>query len=239
LIELLVVIAIIALLAAILFPVFGRARENARRSSCQSNLKQMALGVTQYLQDFDERFPLYAGAASGVVSTPYGWGDAIQPYLKSEQIFQCPSELKPPPTTVPLAQQDGYTDYVYNAALSTNPMTASRDSVSSSLLANTSYTVMFLDGSEPGGATDYQKGNARMASRGSGGSANLATDANIRCNHFDGTDVAFADGHVKWYQGDTPTRSIKIWNANTPFATSGQNPTFHPYDTTGTFPAPL
>jgi prepilin-type N-terminal cleavage/methylation domain-containing protein len=57
LIELLVVIAIIAILAAILFPVFGRARENARRSSCQSNLKQIGLGILQYNQDFDERFP--------------------------------------------------------------------------------------------------------------------------------------------------------------------------------------
>lgn len=62
LIELLVVIAIIAILAAILFPVFARARENARRSSCQSNLKQLALGVHQYTQDFDEKMPLPAWA---------------------------------------------------------------------------------------------------------------------------------------------------------------------------------
>src|SRR6185436_12145569 len=68
LIELLVVIAIIAILAAILFPVFGRARENARRSSCQSNLKQIGLGVAQYLQDYDERLP------SGYVDTSGGGG---------------------------------------------------------------------------------------------------------------------------------------------------------------------
>ncbi|RYG63911.1 DUF1559 domain-containing protein, partial [bacterium] len=57
LIELLVVIAIIAILAAILFPVFGRARENARRSSCLSNMKQIGLGMMQYTQDYDEKFP--------------------------------------------------------------------------------------------------------------------------------------------------------------------------------------
>ena len=61
LIELLVVIAIIALLAAILFPVFARARENARRSSCGSNMKQMGLAVQQYSQDYDERFPRAGG----------------------------------------------------------------------------------------------------------------------------------------------------------------------------------
>lgn len=93
LIELLCVIAIIALLAAILFPVFGRARENARRSSCQSNLKQIGLGMLQYLQDYDEVLlaPAYGTTA---VSAPnyYRWQDAIQPYVKSIQLFNCPSE---------------------------------------------------------------------------------------------------------------------------------------------------
>ncbi|RYG68659.1 DUF1559 domain-containing protein [bacterium] len=94
LIELLVVIAIIAILAAILFPVFGRARENARRSSCQSNLKQIGLGLTQYSQDYDERMPrTWFGIdkdASGIGR--FKWMDAIYPYVKSEQIFNCPSD---------------------------------------------------------------------------------------------------------------------------------------------------
>ena len=85
LIELLVVIAIIAILAAILFPVFGRARENARRSSCQSNLKQIGLGVLQYAQDYDEKLPSLNTGGSGT------WRQIIQPYIKSAQLFKCPS----------------------------------------------------------------------------------------------------------------------------------------------------
>ena len=92
LIELLVVIAIIAILAAILFPVFARARENARRSSCQSNLKQIGLGILQYTQDYDEKYP--AGfMPTGGVNVP--WPVVIQPYIKSVQLFRCPSNTAP------------------------------------------------------------------------------------------------------------------------------------------------
>ena len=102
LIELLVVIAIIALLAAILFPVFGRARENARRSSCQSNRKQIGLGVLQYVQDYDERYPLtfvrYSAGTENYqnYTNDTGWAWNLQPYVNSTQIFQCPSETNPP-----------------------------------------------------------------------------------------------------------------------------------------------
>lgn len=92
LIELLVVIAIIAILAAILFPVFSRARENARRSACQSNLKQIGLGLAQYVQDYDERLPLRRFAP--VVSPHWddnSWRTVIQPYVKSTQLLRCPS----------------------------------------------------------------------------------------------------------------------------------------------------
>ena len=91
LIELLVVIAIIAILAAILFPVFARARENARRSSCQSNLKQIGLGVMQYTQDYDEKFPMALDSGTGGTYN-FTWVRAIQPYIKSVQVFQCPSD---------------------------------------------------------------------------------------------------------------------------------------------------
>ena len=87
LIELLVVIAIIALLAAILFPVFARARENARRATCQSNEKQLGLGFIQYVQDYDEKFPC------GVEVEATGWGGQIYPYVKSTQTFICPDDM--------------------------------------------------------------------------------------------------------------------------------------------------
>ena len=92
LIELLVVIAIIAILAAILFPVFARARENARRSSCQSNLKQIGLGLLQYGQDYDEKFANTYIDPGGTGTEKRIWAQIIQPYIKSTQLFQCPSE---------------------------------------------------------------------------------------------------------------------------------------------------
>ena len=99
LIELLVVIAIIALLAAILFPVFARARENARKSSCLNNLKQMGVGFAQYTQDFDEHYPrskmggyIYPGTTAATGINPEApWQFLILPYTKSTQIYKCPS----------------------------------------------------------------------------------------------------------------------------------------------------
>jgi prepilin-type N-terminal cleavage/methylation domain-containing protein/prepilin-type processing-associated H-X9-DG protein len=92
LIELLVVIAIIAILAAILFPVFARAREQARKASCQSNLKQIGLGVAMYVQDYDETYPIatmYGNPAASV-----RWYGMLDPYIKNEQVFVCPTAGK-------------------------------------------------------------------------------------------------------------------------------------------------
>ncbi|BDI31003.1 hypothetical protein CCAX7_30540 [Capsulimonas corticalis] len=88
LIELLVVIAIIAILAAILFPVFAKAREKARQISCLSNMKQIGLGVTQYNQDYDENFP--TGPLAG--SLGQGWAGTVYPYVKSTGVFHCPDD---------------------------------------------------------------------------------------------------------------------------------------------------
>jgi prepilin-type N-terminal cleavage/methylation domain-containing protein/prepilin-type processing-associated H-X9-DG protein len=116
LIELLVVIAIIAILAAILFPVFARARENARRASCASNLKNIGLGILQYAQDYDERMVW----DSINVQTPpplqsiTSWRGLLQPYIKSIQVFDCPSN-----TEGKAWHSDGYAtpqDYATNAS---------------------------------------------------------------------------------------------------------------------------
>jgi prepilin-type N-terminal cleavage/methylation domain-containing protein/prepilin-type processing-associated H-X9-DG protein len=104
LIELLVVIAIIAILAAILFPVFAQAREKARQTSCLSNLKQLTLGWVMYAQDYDEQFPQWkwgenykATWGSGSVSPNNAttlWCNAIFPYVKNAQVYSCPSDAR-------------------------------------------------------------------------------------------------------------------------------------------------
>ncbi len=95
LIELLVVIAIIAILAAILFPVFSRAREKARQASCQSNLKQIGLAWLMYIQDYDERCPYNSDPTNSSPGLEFSWNGWISngliPYTKNQQIFQCPS----------------------------------------------------------------------------------------------------------------------------------------------------
>ena len=103
LIELLVVIAIIAILAAILFPVFQKVRENARRASCQSNEKQIGLGLLEYVQDYDELMPGQNGFPSGSLSYDepdcfnpshgQSWPYRIMPFIKSTAIFRCPDAV--------------------------------------------------------------------------------------------------------------------------------------------------
>jgi len=100
LIELLVVIAIIAILAAILFPVFATAREKARQTACASNLKQLALATIQYCQDFDENMPCGGGVGGpmtgGGWNIPYSWVAQVYPYVKSTAVFTCPSDPNQP-----------------------------------------------------------------------------------------------------------------------------------------------
>lgn len=95
LIELLVVIAIIAILAAILFPVFAQVREKGRATSCLSNEKQLGLGISQYVQDYDETWVLSHGGGYGNVT---GWAGEIYPYVKSDALYDCPDDATQTPT---------------------------------------------------------------------------------------------------------------------------------------------
>lgn len=241
LIELLVVIAIIAILASILFPVFARARENARRSSCQSNLKQLGLGILQYMQDYDERYPIVwvgctmGGAFSptkpGPNSTTPGWAETIQPYVKSTQLFQCPSEE----TAQNLAggSTTDYTDYWYNAVVggisrndasgenTTNTPNGPPKARSAADLTFASNTLMLgcaqssnSANASSGGLTTPATlpGNAKPPSEGGG----------IR--HLDGSNFGFADGHVKWYKGVSPTQNAIVMNRAV--APTGSNITY-------------
>jgi prepilin-type N-terminal cleavage/methylation domain-containing protein/prepilin-type processing-associated H-X9-DG protein len=183
LIELLVVIAIIAILAAILFPVFGRARENARRSSCQSNLKQIALGIKQYTQDYDERFPMWSASTNG-------WSYAIQPYVKSTQVLQCPSETTAPDTN---PVNTGYSDYFYNSNLGSN-VTGQNES----MLEYSSNTVMNGDSAASDGSNRSNGGIATGVTGAAPGEANWFPNRAEAIRHLEGSNYSFADGHVKW-----------------------------------------
>jgi prepilin-type N-terminal cleavage/methylation domain-containing protein/prepilin-type processing-associated H-X9-DG protein len=130
LIELLVVIAIIAILAAILFPVFQKVRENARRTACLSNTKQMALAVAMWEQDHDEFLPkaYYNDQCNGVnTGMPYysGWDTALYPYIKAAGVYSCPDD-----STNPTYKPD---------ALSTNPPPNSGNPQAGPITLGTSY----------------------------------------------------------------------------------------------------
>jgi len=158
LIELLVVIAIISILASILFPVFARARENARRASCMSNLKQMGLGIMMYTQDYDEKFPpgqITFDTAAEAYNPPEGgpyswtgsvwyWQEIIYPYVKTTAkristgtLYRCPSA----PTTAPLFRANYGANYYLMPALSST----SQNSFSLAGLRSASEVYMVFD----------------------------------------------------------------------------------------------
>ncbi len=222
LIELLVVIAIIAILAAILFPVFARARENARRSSCQSNLKQTGLGVLQYIQDYDEGFPLHQGASPDASA---GFFNIMQPYLKSVQIYQCPSETNPPPNPASFGGfgGEGYTDYAYNLNLGWNS-SVGPVKVSQARLTQVALTVMVIEsgknGNSSGRSDAWDAGCGGSTDCGSPGLA-VSADPTAAQRHLETENVLFADGHVKSLKGQAPNRSAVIYNSCTAGSVGG------------------
>lgn len=198
-VELLVVVAVIVVLAALLFPVFGRARENARRTNCMSNLKQISLGFIQYSQDYDERLPLTSYGATNI-----SWTIGAAPYLTSTQIFRCANDSNAVWQTPAAPPANNYytTSYLMNAWMAgTNVFThlASVQSPSCVVLLSESNGVA-RDHFHPfywGNSSTAEQVNAFMNSA-TWDDSKKETKEFPLTRHLDGFNMAFCDGHVKW-----------------------------------------
>lgn len=175
----------LVVVVAILYPIFARSSDG-HGPSCPSNLKQMALAASQYVQDNDNRMPLVSvnpvSTSTTPFGTPYGWADALQPYLKRTQIFQCPTE-----PTKAVDPADGvapnFTDYYYNTNLS---------GVGLDKIADPSDLLLFGDGNDGTDLTDarYNRNSFPLS---------WLKDRNMPTfRHLGGANYAFVDGHVKW-----------------------------------------
>jgi prepilin-type N-terminal cleavage/methylation domain-containing protein/prepilin-type processing-associated H-X9-DG protein len=227
LIELLVVIAIIAILASILFPVFGRARENARRSSCMSNLKQIGLGMLQYTQDFDERFPAprqstptsdpsydtWGGETQNDNGTPAraSWRQKIFPYVKSAQLFRCPSN-----TANEKVSDQGYDNvpamprsYLINRNIYASNQGTMNQGMPLATLTEAATKIAVAEG--PTGASDY----AGVSIKFSGWTPALFRER-IYAGHLATANFLYCDGHVKSQRAAATANPVNQWGtANT------------------------
>ena len=221
LIELLVVIAIIAILAAILFPVFARARENARRTSCLSNMKQIGLGALQYSQDYDEKWMPWEDAYTFPGGAPSSWDLTMQPYLKSTQVITCPNDsgnpfdLRPSgyglqrrsyamatyalETTVKangdrvIASKDGGTNS--GAAISLFPSTANTVLLGEVRMCPGSNAQIEYRGCSTFNNTDQMWASNNLPMNNSG------TPVGTGLLHLDSAILLYMDGHAKAYLG--------------------------------------
>lgn len=219
LIELLVVIAIISIIAAILFPVFARARENARRTSCLSNLKQMGLGIMMYTQDYDEMYP--PAYISSSAPTPFGnsdwdWKKIIYPYVKNQQLFVCPSKTS--------TMNIDFMNYGINQSVTANhtPMSiAGMNSPASKYLVMDSghwrirYTMITDSDSETN--LFYLPGQGSAGYTCSNNDARAHSDCETG-RHFEGVNIIFADGHTKWLKTSTVTEQAEKADSDAPNA---------------------
>lgn len=195
LIELLVVIAIIAILAAILFPVFARARENGRRANCQSNMRQLGMLVMQYAQDNDGWTPIrhedranYASPAS-----QFNYWKALRPYSMSRGILTCRSTSTPHPVFHSPSHADVNT-YVANAVTFGRNSAVFPKPAELILFQETRTRVTWALFRPRFDATteEYQQWHTRSG-----------TTEDLSNTHMEGGNLVFADGHVKWRKGET------------------------------------
>jgi prepilin-type N-terminal cleavage/methylation domain-containing protein/prepilin-type processing-associated H-X9-DG protein len=204
LIELLVVIAIIAILAAILFPVFARAREKARQASCSSNVKQIALGILMYVQDYDERLiPHWILDPSA--APPYQcWPDVVAPYTKNAQLFLCPSNSEVP------RGMHLMTSYGVNDPHITPDASPTQGTRSLASIGSPAATILLAD------SWQYNTGNS-CPSIFCPACSPTFVDRNFAVGaiHNGGANVAYLDGHVKWLKQsliiEVPTPANDMW----------------------------
>ncbi len=194
LIELLVVIAIIAILAAILFPVFARAREKARQTQCTSNLKEISLAILMYAQDYDERLPDHCGQR-----TANCWAVSIYPYVKNTQLFACPSYGYEYTMGI-------WRDYNNGPAHAFQPRIPRSygwnlmlDCRKLAIIEKPAQVVMVADSTGSGWIAPMHR---CIGFTDLGASARCASKyARMWPRHNEGIVMGFVDGHVKWERG--------------------------------------
>ncbi len=194
LIELLVVIAIIALLAAILFPVFARARENARKSSCLNNVKQIGLALQQYSQDYDEMLVM-----NNDPTNTFAWQARMVPYIKNTQVWVCPSSTQ---NFQILGTPSFRCSYVlnnfYTSNLTLGGLFEQYGNTSIASIEDTAGTMFTGDGWDGTGSSIGQFINGGLALHPElNPPAFWTSQADVHARHLESCNVAFLDGHVK------------------------------------------
>lgn len=199
LIEMLVVIAIICLLAAILFPVFNRVRENARRTTCISNLTQIGLGLAQYLQDYDEQFPMSEYNYEADTTKKIHWRHLILPYVKATQIFQCPSNPRRTSREVAFGPYPAIpSQYALN-----NNFVPNTGNIHLSGITKPSTRIFLAETMDGGWRTMF-------SNWGSIGNESLAADK-MFAGHLQTMTLLFADGHAKSMRPSMTGVPVNLW----------------------------